>query len=105
MATTNIAVIDNGTGYTKIGYAGNFEPNFVLPTAIAERASKVCICKIVILIESGDLNKQNELRNARLLYRLRGRNCEWWLYQKTSNGKWYDSGLGLDVKILASIDF
>ena len=43
MATTNIAVIDNGTGYTKIGYAGNFEPNFVLPTAIAERASKVII--------------------------------------------------------------
>ena len=104
MATKNIAVIDNGTGYTKIGYAGNFEPNFVLPTAIAERASKVGIYNIIILTER-NLNKQNELRNAGLPYWLRGRNCEWWLYQKTSNGKWYDSGLGLDVKILASIDF
>jgi len=22
-------VIDNGTGYTKMGYAGNYEPNFI----------------------------------------------------------------------------
>lgn len=34
-------VVDNGTGYTKIGYAGNFEPSYVLPTAIAERPMKV----------------------------------------------------------------
>eukprot|EP00898_Chlorokybus_atmophyticus_P008612 jgi/Chlat1/8752/Chrsp9S08563 len=27
-------VIDNGTGYTKLGFAGNLEPSFVLPTAI-----------------------------------------------------------------------
>ena len=28
-------VLDNGTGYTKMGYAGNIEPSFVIPTAIA----------------------------------------------------------------------
>jgi len=28
-------VIDNGTGYTKMGYAGNTEPDFVIPTLIA----------------------------------------------------------------------
>lgn len=28
-------VIDNGTGYTKMGYAGNTEPNYVIPTLIA----------------------------------------------------------------------
>jgi len=28
-------VIDNGTGYTKMGYAGNTEPSYILPTIIA----------------------------------------------------------------------
>ncbi|KAH7645354.1 Actin- protein 3B [Dermatophagoides farinae] len=28
-------VIDNGTGYTKMGYSGNREPNFIIPSAIA----------------------------------------------------------------------
>ncbi|VDD94406.1 unnamed protein product [Enterobius vermicularis] len=28
-------IIDNGTGYTKIGYAGNTEPQFIIPSAIA----------------------------------------------------------------------
>lgn len=28
-------VIDNGTGYTKMGYAGNTEPQFIVPSAIA----------------------------------------------------------------------
>jgi len=28
-------VIDNGTGYTKMGYAGNCEPNFIIPSVIA----------------------------------------------------------------------
>ncbi|KAJ1962119.1 Arp2/3 complex subunit, actin nucleation center [Dispira parvispora] len=30
-------VIDNGTGYTKMGFAGNTDPQFVIPTAIATR--------------------------------------------------------------------
>ena len=28
-------VIDNGTGYTKMGFAGNPEPQHIIPTAIA----------------------------------------------------------------------
>ena len=28
-------VIDNGTGYTKMGYAGNAEPACIIPTVIA----------------------------------------------------------------------
>ena len=34
-------VIDNGTGYTKMGYAGNLEPSFIIPTAIAVNEAKV----------------------------------------------------------------
>ncbi|CAF1176284.1 unnamed protein product [Didymodactylos carnosus] len=30
-------VIDNGTGYTKLGYATNNEPQFIIPSAIAVR--------------------------------------------------------------------
>ena len=33
-------VIDNGTGFTKMGYAGNLDPDFVFPTAIADLAKK-----------------------------------------------------------------
>mgnify|MGYP004448473773 CR=1 FL=1 len=33
-------VIDNGTGFTKMGYAGNLDPDFVIPTAIADLANK-----------------------------------------------------------------
>jgi actin-related protein 3 len=28
-------VIDNGTGYTKMGFAGNYEPNFIVPSLIS----------------------------------------------------------------------
>ncbi|KAK6791513.1 hypothetical protein RDI58_010594 [Solanum bulbocastanum] len=34
-------VIDNGTGYTKIGFAGNVEPCFILPTVVAANESFV----------------------------------------------------------------
>lgn len=33
-------VIDNGTGYTKMGYAGNMEPSYLIPTVIADAANK-----------------------------------------------------------------
>jgi len=35
MAGRPPCVIDNGTGYTKMGYAGNFEPNYIVPSMIA----------------------------------------------------------------------
>ena len=28
-------VIDNGTGYTKMGYAGNVDPSYIIPSVIA----------------------------------------------------------------------
>ena len=30
-------VIDNGTGYTKMGYAGNCEPSFIIPSLIGSK--------------------------------------------------------------------
>eukprot|EP00753_Platysulcus_tardus_P020592 PLAT8259.1.p1 GENE.PLAT8259.1~~PLAT8259.1.p1 ORF type:complete len:418 (-),score=209.70 PLAT8259.1:139-1392(-) len=33
-------VIDNGTGYTKMGYAGNCEPSYITPTLIATKEDK-----------------------------------------------------------------
>jgi actin-related protein 3 len=33
-------VIDNGTGYTKLGYSGNSEPNYIMPTAIASKSHR-----------------------------------------------------------------
>jgi len=33
-------VIDNGTGYTKMGFAGNTEPQYIIPTAIATQEGK-----------------------------------------------------------------
>lgn len=33
-------VIDNGTGYTKMGYSGNLDPDFIFPTAIADISKK-----------------------------------------------------------------
>jgi len=40
MATRQPAcVIDNGTGYTKMGFAGNTEPQYIMPSAIAIRES------------------------------------------------------------------
>ncbi|XP_074662913.1 actin-related protein 3 [Tubulanus polymorphus] len=32
-------VIDNGTGYTKMGFAGNTEPQYIIPSAVAVRES------------------------------------------------------------------
>lgn len=37
MSRLPAVVIDNGTGYTKMGYAGNTDPQFVIPTTIATR--------------------------------------------------------------------
>ncbi len=33
-------VIDNGTGYTKMGYAGNCEPSFIIPSLIGTKPAK-----------------------------------------------------------------
>lgn len=33
---SKVVVIDNGTGYTKMGYAGNLGPDFDIPTLITD---------------------------------------------------------------------
>eukprot|EP01083_Nonionella_stella_P052494 139260_1 len=33
-------IIDNGTGYTKMGYAGNSEPNYIIPSVISLPVTK-----------------------------------------------------------------
>ena len=40
-------VIDNGTGYTKMGYAGNMEPSYMMPSVIAMNVAKVSDSKLV----------------------------------------------------------
>lgn len=37
--TAPVVVIDNGTGFTKMGYAGNEEPTYLMPTAYADNSS------------------------------------------------------------------
>ncbi|KAH6909029.1 actin binding protein [Coprinopsis sp. MPI-PUGE-AT-0042] len=39
MALLAPIISDNGTGYSKIGFAGNSDPSFVIPTAIATRGN------------------------------------------------------------------
>ena len=34
-------VIDNGTGYSKMGYAGNVDPSYLIPSTIAYPLNKV----------------------------------------------------------------
>lgn len=34
-------VIDNGTGYSKMGYAGNMDPSYIIPSTIATGMNKV----------------------------------------------------------------
>lgn len=36
---TPAVVMDNGTGYSKLGFAGNDSPSFVFPTAIATKSA------------------------------------------------------------------
>lgn len=38
--STPAVVIDCGSGYTKMGFAGNIEPQFVIPTCVANSAQK-----------------------------------------------------------------
>ena len=39
-------VIDNGTGYTKMGYAGNVEPQYIVPTVAGFKRSQVKLCTV-----------------------------------------------------------
>lgn len=39
MNTSPVVVIDNGTGFTKMGYAGNEEPTYIIPSLYADNAA------------------------------------------------------------------
>ncbi|KAM3586951.1 Actin-related protein 3 [Umbelopsis sp. WA50703] len=39
MSSLPVVVMDNGTGYTKLGFSGNSEPSYVFPTAISTHES------------------------------------------------------------------
>ena len=43
-------VIDNGTGYTKMGYAGNLDPSYLIPSTIATSLSKVSFIIYFLII-------------------------------------------------------
>jgi len=40
MSYKSPVVIDNGTGYTKMGYSGNVEPQYIIPTVLATKADE-----------------------------------------------------------------
>ena len=42
-------VIDNGTGYSKMGYAGNLDPSYIIPSTIATNLAKVSIHFVIVL--------------------------------------------------------
>jgi len=41
-------VIDNGTGYTKMGYAGNTVPDYMVPTIIGMPEKKQVQSKMIL---------------------------------------------------------
>jgi len=45
-------VIDNGTGYTKMGYAGNLEPSYLIPSVIATAPPKVSPTNLNLILEN-----------------------------------------------------
>lgn len=52
-------VIDNGTGFTKMGYAGNMEPSYLIPTTIATKVvnvSKPCPPLIALSFSKPELH-------------------------------------------------
>lgn len=49
-------VIDNGTGYSKMGYAGNMEPSYMMPSVIAMNVKKVSLNLLLTLAASWKIN-------------------------------------------------
>ena len=63
-------VIDNGTGYTKMGYAGNMDPSYIIPSTIATSLNKVSIlCYLTIYCLYLEKHKVRVIRNGLLYWR------------------------------------
>lgn len=58
------AVVDIGTGYTKLGYAGNTEPQFIMPSAIAVKETAKIGAQTVKGVEDLDFTIGDEAMNV-----------------------------------------
>ena len=90
-------VIDNGTGYTKMGYAGNLDPDFVIPTAIADLDKKSTLSvstkndEYNYYIGDHAINKAKESKNHKLTYPMQNGIIESWdLMEKYWHQSIYD---------------
>lgn len=55
-------VIDNGTGYSKMGYAGNLDPSYIIPSTIALNLAKVSSkVKVVSLMFIVDVERTKQI--------------------------------------------
>ena len=65
-------VIDNDTNYTKMGYAGNIDPDFIIPTAILDKKSTLGVStnndKYDYLIGEQAINQAKISKNHILTY-------------------------------------
>ena len=81
---TQPVVIDNGTGFTKMGYAGNLDPDFVIPTAIADLDKKSTLSvstkndEYNYFIGEQAINKAKESKNHKLTYPMQNGIIESW---------------------------
>jgi actin-related protein 3 len=77
-------VIDNGTGYTKMGYAGNLDPDFVIPTSIADLDKKTNLSvstkndEYNYYIGDAAINKAKESKVHKLVYPMQNGIIESW---------------------------
>ena len=90
-------VIDNGTGFTKMGYAGNLDPDFVIPTAIADLDKKSTLSvstkndEYNYYIGEQAINKAKESKNHKLTYPMQNGIIESWdLMEKFWHQSIYD---------------
>jgi hypothetical protein len=65
MSIKPVAVIDNGTGYTKMGFSGNCEPNYIIPTAISVKQDVGAVGKSNGGIEDLDYFIGNEVQKEK----------------------------------------
>jgi len=70
MTSLPAVVIDNGTGYTKMGYAGNSEPNWIIPSVIACHDANVNKTKGVSGVEDLDFHIGDQAMENSHIYQI-----------------------------------
>lgn len=97
-------VIDNGTGYSKMGYAGNMEPSYMMPSVIALNVQKVSNYSYLQPIENGLVCVEELLQPGDgLLHRRRGALSQPDPRDPLYPEKRVDFGLGRHREILAQV--